>query len=278
MGECTARWPACSSTTGSWRRRTSGATRTNCAAEEPRGGWSLKALAPNALPHPTLTTHAGSQDRGETKGAGRGTHPPPPSASTRSSPPKSSDTASSTSGLVESRRSSSSSRHDAAASQLPPASQLAPAAWCGQAHRASRSARPAQGVGARAEGKGGRTRSSWGSSGVFSDAGIGQNERAYGGGDASGRVPLAMQSKRIGWRQLTTGRRHRIGGGCRHRRAAAAQPPPAPPLHAISPQPAALQSRAAFEPRTGCQAHSGRGGKFMSSSPAAPRMPTAHRH
>ena len=279
MGECTARWPACSSTTGSWRRRTSGATRTNCAAEEPRGGWSLKALAPNALPHPTLTTHAGSQDRGETKGAGRGTHPPPPSASTRSSPPKSSDTASSTSGLVESRRSSSSSRHDAAASQLPPASQLAPAAWCGQAHRASRSARPAQGVGARAEGKERRrTRSSWGSSGVFSDAGLGQNERAYGGGDASGRVPLAMQSKRIGWRQLTTGRRHRIGGGCRHRRAAAAQPPPAPPLHAISPQPAALQSRAAFEPRTGCQAHSGRGGKFVSSSPAAPRMPTAHRH
>ena len=125
---------------------------------------------------------------------------------------------------------------------------------------------------------GGRTLSSWGSSGVFSDAGIGQNERAYGGGDASGRVPLAMQSKRIGWRQLTTGRRHRIGGGCRHRRAAAAQPPPAPPLHAISPQPAALQSRAAFGPRTGCQAHSGRGGKFMSSSPAAPRMPTAHRH
>ena len=41
---------------------------------------------------------------------------------------------------------------------------------------------------------------------------IGQNERAYGGGDASGRVPLAMQSKRIGWRQLTTGRRHRMGG------------------------------------------------------------------
>ena len=45
---------------------------------------------------------------------------------------------------------------------------------------------------------------------MFSDAGSGQNERAYGGGDASGRVPLAMQSKRIGWRQLTTGSRHRI--------------------------------------------------------------------
>ncbi len=90
---------------------------------------------------------------GQTKGVGRATHLPPPSASTRSSPPKSSDTASSTSGLVESRQSSSSSRHDAA-SQLAPASQLAAAAGCGQAYRTSRSARPAEWVGTRAERRG----------------------------------------------------------------------------------------------------------------------------
>ena len=126
--------------------------------------------------------------------------------------------------------------------------------------------------GTRAEGRGGLC--SWGSSGVLSEAGIGQNERAYGGGDASGRVPLVMQSKRIGWRQLTTGSRHRmvlrLGEGQRQR----SPPPCAPAARHFSPASRSAKP-SALEPRTGCQTHSGRGGKFMSSSPAAPRMPTA---
>ena len=86
----------------------------------------------------------------------------------------------------------------------------------------------------------------------YATPGVGRNERAYVGGGASGQPSLVRQSMCIGWRQLTTGRRHIIGF-CRWGGRAA----PPLPRHAISSQPAEElgEARAAFKPRTGCQTH-----------------------
>jgi hypothetical protein len=204
--------------------------------------------------HPPLTTHPGSLGQGEAKGPGRATHLPPPSASMRSSPPKSSDTASSTSGLVESRRSSSSSsRHDAA-SQLAPALQSAAAAWRGQAHRTSRSARPAGCVG-RAEGRGRGAPCEAGGAAFcavgYATAGVGQ--RACIRGWQCVRAGFARQAEQADWVEAADNGKQAQNWFCRWGRQRS--PPPAPQRYFSRPAEGLCEARAAFKPRTSCQTH-----------------------
>lgn len=164
----------------------------------------------------------------------------------RSSPPKSSDTASSTSGLVESRRSSSSSsRHDAA-SQLAPALQSAAAAWRGQAHRTSRSARPAGCVG-RAEGRGRGAPCEAGGAAFcavgYATAGVGQ--RACIRGWQCVRAGFARQAEQADWVEAADNGKQAQNWFCRWGRQRS--PPSCPPTLFLPASRRALRSPSGFQ-------------------------------